>query len=297
MNRMTRKGWVVEALAALCMATVLCRVPGVQAAQHSMLHKTRLHPDDLEVGGELAGVEDGETRFVTYSDLLKLPQETFTVSTDTNFVGTVTVSGVALEKLPALLGAASSAAMVIAVCDDHYNAHYPAEYFSAHHPVLVLRVNGLAPAQWPKGAEGSAMGPYMISHPGFTPAFHVLAHADEPQVPWGVVRVDFRNELEVYAPIVPRSQVHDEAVHDGYTIARQNCFRCHASEGEGGTKSPVSWKEIASKAVSAPGYFDEYVRTPKEIDPQTQMAASPQYDAATLRALRAYFATFKEARP
>ena len=297
MNRMTRKGWVVGALAALCVAAALCRVPTVQAARHTLLHKTRLHPDDLEIGGDLAGVQKGETRFVTYADLLTLPQETYTVSTDTNFVGTVTISGVALEKLPALLGAAPGAAMVIAVCDDSYNAHYPAEYFSAHHPVLVLRVNGLPPAQWPKGSDGSAMGPYMISHPSFTPAFHMLAHTDEQQVPWGVLRLDFRNELEVYAPIVPRNHVHAEAVHDGYAIARQNCFRCHASEGEGGTKSPVQWDDIAGKAVHAPGYFDAYVTAPKKINPDTQMAASPQYDVATLAALRAYFATFKETRP
>ena len=297
MNRMMRKGWLLGALAALCVAGALCRVSTARAATHTLLHKARLHPDDLEIGGDLAGVPKGETRFVTYNDLLALPQETYTASTEPNFAGAVAITGIALEKLPALLGAASSAEMVIAVCDDSYNAHYPAEYFSAHHPVLVLKVNGLPPARWPKSADGSAMGPYMISHPAFTPAFHVFAHADEPQVPWGVVRLDFRNELEVYAPIVPRSRVHEEIVHDGYTIAQQNCFRCHASEGEGGTKSPVSWGEIASKAVSEPGYFDEYVRTPQKIDPQTQMAASPQYDAATLQALRAYFRTFKETMP
>jgi hypothetical protein len=36
------------------------------------------------------------------------------------------------------------------------------------------------------------------------------------------------------------------------------------------------------------------VRDPKAINPDSQMAASPQYDAATLRALRAYFADFAE---
>jgi len=294
---MMRKGWLVGGFAALCVCVALCRDVVVHAAPRSLLHKTRLHPDDLEIGGDLVGVTKGETRFVAYSDLLKLPQETYTVSTDTNFVGTVKITGVALEKLPALLGAAPGAAMVIAVCDDSYNAHYPAEYFSKHHPVLVLQVNGLPPAQWPKGADGSAMGPYMISHPSFTPAFHVLKHDDEPQVPWGVLRVDFRNELEVYEPIVPRSGLHDATVQAGYTIARQNCFRCHARDGEGGTKSPVDWDDIAGKAVNAPGYFDAYVTAPKKIDPDSEMAASPQYDAATLAALRTYFATFKETTP
>jgi len=292
---MTRNGWLLCALVALSLATVLCRVTQVHAASHSLLHRTRLHPDDLEIGGDLTGVSKEETRFVTYSDLLTLPQETYTVSDDANFAGTVTISGIALEKLPALLHASPDSSMVIAICDDSYNAHYPAEYFSTHHPLLVLRVNGLPPAQWPKGADGSTMGPYMISHSSFTPAFHVLAHADEPQVPWGIVRIDFRNETEVYAPIVPHMALHNAAVHDGYAIASQNCFRCHASEGEGGTKSPISWSQIARKAATDPGYFDSYVRSPKQLNPKSQMAASPNYDAATLAALRSYFITFTEA--
>ena len=267
----------------------------MHAAPRSLLHRTRQHPDDLEIGGDLAGVSKEETRFVAYNDLQTLPQETYAVSDDANFAGTVTVSGIALEKLPELLHAAPGASMVMAICDDSYNAHYPAEYFSKHHPLLVLRVNGLPPAQWPKSSDGSAMGPYMISHPSFTPAFHVLAHADEPQVPWGVVRIDFRNEVEVYAPIVPHVLLHDASVHDGYTIASQNCFRCHASEGEGGTKSPVSWDKIAAKAATDPGFFDAYVRSPKQLNPKSQMAASTNYDAATLAALRAYFITFTEA--
>lgn len=266
----------------------------MHAASHSLLHRTRQHSDDLEVGGDLAGVSKEETRFITYNDLLTLPQETYTVSDDANFAVKVTISGIALEKLPALLNAAPGSAMVIAICDDSYNAHYPAEYFSKHRPLLLLRVNGLPPAQWPKSSDGSAMGPYMISHSGFTPAFHVLAHADEPQVPWGVVRIDFRNETEVYEPIVPHTLLHDPSVHDGYTIASQNCFRCHASEGEGGTKSPVPWDKIAAKAATDPGFFDTYVRSPQQLNAKSQMAASPNYDAATLAALRAYFITFTE---
>jgi hypothetical protein len=34
------------------------------------------------------------------------------------------------------------------------------------------------------------------------------------------------------------------------------------------------------------------VRTPKLVNPQSEMAGSPQYDEATLKALRAYFSLF-----
>jgi mono/diheme cytochrome c family protein len=238
-------------------------------------------------------VAKGQTRFVRYSDLLTLPLETYTVADDTNFGKTVRISGVSLAKLPRWLGAAPDAGMVIAVCDDAYAAHYPADYLKAHHPLLVLRVNGKDPAHWPVGVDGVPMGPYMVSHAHYTPSFRVLAHEDEAQVPWGVVRLEFRNEQQVYAPIEPR--LRSPLVDQGYTIARQSCFRCHSNGGEGGLKSNRSWGVVARRAQNDPAWFDAYVRDPKKINAASQMAASPQYDDATLRALRAYFAEFTEA--
>ena len=270
----------------------------VSAAARIKLHRTRQNAGDLEIGGELSGVPPGETRFVAYADLLKLPLETYTVADDTNFVGTVRITGVALQKLPALLGAAPGAKMITAICDDLYAAHYPAEYLQAHHPLLVLRINGSDPAHWPLGADHAAMGPYLVSHAKFTPSFQILAHKDEPQVPWGVVRLDFDREAKVYAPIQPRGPAADtEQVQQGFVIAKQNCFRCHARDGEGGRKSKRSWDRIARQSVTDPTAFDDYVRNPQAFNPSSQMAASPQYDAATLAALRAYFRPFAETHP
>jgi mono/diheme cytochrome c family protein len=267
-------------------------VAGAQQTRVS-LYRHRAGASDLEVGGALAGVAKGQTRFVRYSDLLTLPLETYTVTDDTNFGKTVRITGVSLAGLPRWLGAAPGAGMVIAVCDDAYAAHYPAAYLRAHHPVLVLRVNGKDPAHWPVGVDGVPMGPYMVSHAHYTPSFRVLAHDDEAQVPWGVVRLEFRNEQQVYAPIEPR--LRSPLVDQGYTIARQSCFRCHSNGGEGGLKSNRSWGVVARRAQNDPAWFDAYVRDPKKINAASQMAASPQYDDATLRALRAYFAEFTEA--
>ena len=274
----------------------LCVWTGLAAAaQRIALHRARTSASDLEIGGELAGVPKGQTRFVRYAELLTLPLETYTVGDDTNFGRTVRITGVALEKLPRWLGATPGARMVIAVCDDAYAAHYPAAYLKAHHPLLVLRVNGKDPAHWPVGVDGVPMGPYMVSHAHYTPSFRVLSHEDEAQVPWGVVRLDFRREQEVYAPIEPR--VRTLLVEQGYTIARQSCFRCHSRAGEGGLKSSRSWGVVARRAQNDPAWFDAYVRNPKKINAATQMAASPQYDDATLRALRAYFMDFSEDAP
>ena len=283
------------------MGVCLCACMGAAVAAAAQeqarvaLHRTRQSASDLEIGGSLAGVPRGQRRFVRYAELSALPLETHTVTDDTNFGKTVRITGVRLELLPALLGAERGASMVIAVCDDAYAAHYPAAYLRAHHPLLVLRVNGQLPARWPFGVDGVPMGPYMVSHASFRPSFQVLAHADEAQVPWGVVRLDFRREAEVYAPILPGAQYREnQQVQHGYTIARQSCFRCHANGNEGGLKSSRSWGVVARRAGTDPQWFDAYVRNPKKTNPASQMAASPQYDAATLAALRAYFVTFQE---
>jgi mono/diheme cytochrome c family protein len=257
------------------------------------LHPARLSPADLEIAGDLAGLPPGSTRYLTRDDLLALPQVRYTVTDDSNFTGATEVSGVALEELAQRLGAAPESEAVIAVCNDKYRAHYTRAYLAAHHPLLVLEVNGRSPADWPKDPEGNEMGPYLISHPKFTPSFKILSHVDEAQIPWGVVRLEFRQESAVFGAIAPRGpHANDSAVQAGFSIAQQNCFRCHNMGTEGGQKARLSWTALAAFATTTPEAFASYVRNPQAINPRSQMAASPDYDDATLAALEAYFATF-----
>ncbi len=258
-------------------------------------HKTRQSPGDLEVGGDLAGLPPGSTRYLTREELLALPQVNFTVTDDPNFTGPTKVGGVELLELARLLGASPASEVVVAICDDKYRANYPSEYMAAHHPVLILTVNGQPPAGWPKDSNDHKydMGPYMISHPKFTPSFKILSHADEAQIPWGVVRLEFRNQKNVIEPITPRGMhAHDTDVQAGFRIAGQNCFRCHNAGLEGGQKSGVPWKALSAMATASPEKFKGYVRDPLAMDPRAQMPDNKNYDEATLRALTAYFRTF-----
>jgi mono/diheme cytochrome c family protein len=267
----------VTMLSAL-LAVLSLHAPA-QGTPRIPLHRTRQHASDLELGGELAGVPPGQTRFVAWADLVKR------------------VSGIPLESLPALLGASPTARMLIAICSDAYNAHYPAAYLAAHHPLLVLRLDGRDPAHWPLGAEHLPMGLYMITHARFAPSHRVLAHSEQPQVPWGVVRLDFRTEASVYRPILPIGPAaQTPLVQQGFLIARENCFRCHDRGGEGGTKANRPWDVVARRAVTDPRWFADYVRDPRKINPASQMAPDPQYDDATLAALRAYFTPFAGVR-
>jgi hypothetical protein len=258
-------------------------------------HVERLSPSDLEVGGELAGLPPGTTRYITRDDLLTLPQASYTVTGDANFARPTQIRGVLLKELIRHVGAAPESDLIVATCRDQYRANYPRAYIAAHHPLLVLTINGKPPAGWPKNAEGHGvdMGPYMISHPTFTPRFKSLSDRDEPQIPWGVIRIEFRDEKAVFGTIVPRGpHAAEPAVQSGYRIARQNCFRCHDMGGEGGQKSGYPWPVLAAWATASPHHFAAYVHDPQASDPHAQMPGNPDYDAATVQSLIAYFQTF-----
>jgi mono/diheme cytochrome c family protein len=258
-------------------------------------HAQRLAPTDLEIAGDIAGLSAGTVRYISREDLLALPQVTYTVTDDSNFKGSTEISGIPIEDLMRALTRTPDADLAIAVCDDEYHAHYPRAYRAAHHPVLVLKVNGQSPDGWPKDAEGhgESMGPYMISHRQFTPSFKILAHQDEPQIPWGVVRLEFENEKRIFSAIAPIGpSAADASVQSGYRIAQQNCFRCHNQGDVGGKKAGRPWLVLSAWATASPKYFAAYIRNPQSQNPHAQMPANSSYDDVTLRALTAYFRTF-----
>lgn len=262
------------------------------------LNSVRSSPLDLEVGGEIRGAPTGSVRYLRREDLVALPQVNASVSDDPNFARPVQISGVLLEDLARSLAAAGDSALVVAICVDKYHAIYPREYRAAHHPVLVLTINGKDPGAWPKNSEDPGMGegPFLISHAKFSPSYRVLSHSEEAQIPWGVVRLEFRNEQAVFGAIAPRGpHANDEPVKAGYRIAQQNCSRCHNLGDEGGQKAGRPWEVLAVWASASPQRFALYVRSPQAVNPKAEMPAFPEYDDATIVALRAYFTTFADA--
>lgn len=275
----------------LLASTALAVAPALDS--QNLLHKGRTSAGDLEVGGELAGVPAGATRFVRYEDLLRLPQETYTVSDDANLPAKTEIGGVALESLAHLVGRDSGDSLIVAICDDEYRANYPADYVAAHHPLLVLRIDGKLHDKWPQLREGGNAGPYLISHSFFKPAFKVLSHEDEPQIPYGVVRIEFPKESVVFGAIRPPGNWPDSSpVEQGYVIARQDCFRCHNMGAQGGTKAGRSWLQLAADAAKNGQRFRQTIRNPAAVNPKATMPAHTSYDDATLDALTAYFKTF-----
>ncbi len=278
-------------LLGLLMAAALAAP--VAVCSQSILHARRSSPGDLEVGGELAGLPPGSTRYVRYEDLLKLPQETYTVNDDLTLQHNTMISGVALTTLARLFGQSPRSTIIVAICFDRYRANYPLDYLAAHRPILVLTVNGKQRNNWPRSPSGDSLAPYFISHPFFKPAFKVLSHEDEAQIPYSVVRLEFRRESVVFGAIRPRGNwPANSPVNQGFTIARQDCFRCHNSGAEGGRKAGRSWTELGTIAQSAPDRFMRIIHDPASVVPGAKMPPEPDYDHVTLEALTAYFRTF-----
>jgi hypothetical protein len=250
---------------------------------------------DLELSGNVAGLFKGSKAYLRRRDLLALPQVEFTVSNDANFPQPVKVRGVELEVLAKELAADGERALVVAVSSDYYRGFYSQAYRETNRPVLVLQVNGQPPSAWPKGTGGNSLGPYLITHENFVPGYKILAHEEEPQIPWGVVRLEFEEEKTAFAAVAPRGGGADNPnIQSGYRIALQNCLRCHANSDEH-TKGTITWSAIAIMAARAPEQFAAYVKDPTSFSANSEMPPNPEYDDATLQALIDYFSTFAPA--
>ena len=261
----------------------------VSASTGELIHAERSSKYDLEIGG--IGVKHG---YIRYDDLLALPQVSATVVNDENFnemhVPSVHVTGVELGVLSHALHIPAEDDLMLARCLDGYVGPYPTEYVAAHRPILVLTLDGKTTMEWAKGAGKADPGPYLISYENFAPTWHVLAHADRPQVPIEVVELEYKHQQDVFGPIAPPARfAADSPEQAGFAIAKQNCLRCHAAGPYGGTKAGLSWEVLSGLAKMDGAFFAKYIHDPKSVSPKAKMPANPQYDDATLQALTAYF--------
>lgn len=285
---------MIASAAALC-ALVLPAM--AQPARKLALSPVRHAADDLEVTGLVAGLRPGGVGYVSYDDLAKLPLVTTTIQNDSNFADQpsrgVKITGIPLDQLAKALGAMPESDLIDALCTDRYRSHYPADYIVAHHPIFALRINGVRPARWAAQTHEYDPGPYFITHANYVPRYKVLSHEEQPQIPDNIQRLNFSTVAATYGPITPRGNIApDSSVARGFTIARQNCLRCHYLNSVGGTKSGVEWRALSVWAREQPEFFARYIHNPQAVDEKSHMEGSPNYDAATLDALTAYFQTF-----
>lgn len=291
--------WIAGLLAITSALTIGLREPETRSGQEESaemqklsLQERRMLTTDLELSGDEPGALAYAGMYVTYAELLKLQQVIFAVTDDANFPGKADLGGVPLDELIQALHVSEKNTLIAAVCDDGYEAHYPAEYRAAHHPFLVLTIDGKAPALVKRSGDAGSYGPYLVSHPTFASRYTILSHSEEAQIPNGVLELRFLNEGNVLDAIRPRGNLPANSPRmQGYQIAQEDCFRCHNAGDYGGHKAGITWTVLGKIARKRPAYFRAYTKDPQAESDYAEMPGSPEYDDATLSALTAYFQT------
>ena len=263
---------------------------------HLALHTTRTSESDLQISGLIRDLPSGSSAYVRFEDLLALPQTSAVISDDPRYhARPLHVTGVSLEVLAQSLDARPESDLIDALCTDRYRSYFPREYTALHQPILVLRIEGQSLAAWARQSHQYDPSPYLVMYRTFVPAFKVLAHSDEAQLPDNVVRLNFGTQARTFDPLAPPAMLGDHSPErSGFTIAKQNCLRCHFMGSVGGTKSGRTWSALGNWAMDEPSFFQAYIHNPQKIEPRAHMEGSPQYDTATLQALTRYFRTFSD---
>ena len=281
------------AVVAACLALPAADSP---SARHLLLTE-RSSNSDLEVTGMAADIAPGTVRYISYEQLLTLPQTTVTVTGDDNFrelpQQKLAVTGVYLDELERSLGASPGSDLLTVLCSDGYRATYNREYVKTHRPILALKIDGLPVETWVARTQNDDPGTYFVTHADFIPSFSVLSFQEIPKTPTKVIRLEFGTAQQVYAAIAPhKKDASNLQVIEGFRIAQQHCYRCHNMGSYGGTKAGRSWHTLGNYAASSPSTFERYIRNPKSVDPNSAMTPNPMLDEPTAKALQAYFQTF-----
>lgn len=271
--------------------SLLVPLVGVAAAFADLtLHTERSSRFDLEVIGRLAGVPEGQTRFIRWADMRALRTKRLTLTNE--FVkGEQQVTALFLQDLWTALPKGEKADTLLAACTDGYASIYRESLFASHQPFFVLEINGGGPESWPPEGFAFNPGPYVISvSAAVAPAVSALLDAGHKR-PWGVAKIEVANYDELTRPIFTgRWGALSARAKEGREIWINSCASCHRGPGRmfGGTRSDRPFEVLAAHAGYNQAYFKSYVREPQKVMPGATMEAHPHYTDAQLAALIAF---------
>ncbi len=254
------------------------------------LHRERGSAFDLPVSGRLDGVPAGETRYVSWADLRKLPGARLSLPNE--FVpGSQVVTAVFLADLWRALPCGAGSDVLLATCDDGYASVFSREFIARYRPFLVLEINGKGPDGWPLKGWAFNPGPYVILISStVVPGADGILDASHKK-PWGVVRIEIGSLAERFrdfysgpwAALSPRARA-------GRLIWINSCASCHRGPGGtfGGSKSRQSFLALQSLAVLHPGVFTAYIHNPRAVVPDATMPAHGHYTGEQLADIVAF---------
>jgi cytochrome c2 len=275
--------WALMKCRPLEMAALFLLAAAVPARSLD-LQPERGSPYDLAVTGLIAGVPDGETRFVRWKDLRALP--TAQVTVDGEFVrGPQVLTVVFLDVLLKALSPGVGADTILATCSDGYAAVYTSAFIGRYRPFLVLEIDGKGPADWPPPGLSFNPGPYVVTvSPELVP--DVANFPDvEHKKPWGVTILEVASFADRdKGAFTGKWASLSTGAQKGREIWINSCASCHQGPSGvfGGTKAGRPFEVIAAYAGYDRAYFTKYVRDPKSLVPCAKMEPHPHYTDAEL---------------
>lgn len=250
----------------------------------------RSSPFDLEISAGLAGVPEGESRFVAWEDIVALPSSQLEVEGE--FVpGQQTVTIVLLEDLWAALPVSGDRDTAIAYCTDDYFSIFQPEFIAEQKPFLITKINDQGPQAWPPEGLAFNPGPYVISMADqLAPGVSQILDVGHKR-PWGVDEIQFVALAEYEAPARtgPWLDLSPRAIR-GRELWINSCASCHQGpQGlAGGNKSKRPFPVVEAHARYNDAYFRNYVRDPTGQIAGATMEPHPHYTTEEMDELIAF---------
>lgn len=250
-----------------------------------------LNEAPLTVLGRLA---NGKTnKVVSFTDLSALANMKVHVEKDLELQRAANFQGLPLAELPAALGAAPDADVMLMRAADNYFSFFTRDYIERHQPFLAVRIDGQVPSKWPKTSYGAALGPYLVAHEKFDGP-ELLAGLKEPaKFPYAVVSVEFARAAHTVDKLKVAGSETNNLLRVGQNLALSACISCHHAGDFGGTLAQRPWAILSTWAKADPSYFRRYVRDPKSVNPNSKMGGFKDWPDEAIESVRAYFAAYK----
>ena len=261
------------------------------------LRAIRTSPLDLELGGELAGLPAGATRYITREDLLALPQVNQTVSDDPNLAGPGRSQASRWKNSPNDWPPRRSRTLVVAVCADRYlptiRAPTSPRIIRCSSSRSMASHRNAGPRR-PK-ATGCDMGPYMISHPKIhTQLQNPLARRRAANsLGRRAARISRRkSRLRCDCPARPASPGATRRLKPATASPNKIVSAATTWAPKAARKQAVHGSCCPHGPRLRPNISPPTCAIPKSKNPTRKCPANPAYDDATLQRLTAYFQTF-----
>jgi mono/diheme cytochrome c family protein len=250
---------------------------------------TQQDPLDLEIITLDSQGNPTKSVYYSYDQLLTLPAVTVKTDHDPYTNSPAIYSGIYISDLFEAFGADASFDVIGANCSDGGKQYYDRDYVAKHRPILLLKLDGKPPSDWPSTEHGSWLGPYCIVHESFSPAETVYGYSEEPRLAPAVVSLELTGFSQSLGRFRPKESRVDPEVAKGEKIAVGGCISCHRCGNAGGHRAGSSWEVLTERAVASKDYFRKYVTDPHSMNPTSGMPPHPTFDDNTFKALEAYF--------